>query len=176
MNISGGFIIKWQAAINTTPNIARLVICVPKSKLEKSILDDISPKPLYQLTKAAYTIPINTSSTSMLKNVVKKFWKNLFVSSPTRQAKNTGDIAVIAASSKFITNNLIITLMRKTSKGMNNRNITTPVIMMTANALSGMREEYLDKGFADYVSKPVEIRELLSTVGRHLPDDRKKPL
>jgi CheY-like chemotaxis protein len=58
----------------------------------------------------------------------------------------------------------------------NNRNITTPVIMMTANALSGMREEYLDKGFADYVSKPVEIRELLSTVGRHLPDDRKKPL
>lgn len=58
----------------------------------------------------------------------------------------------------------------------NNRNITTPVIMMTANALSGMREEYLDKGFADYVSKPVEIRELLSTVGRHLPDDRKIPL
>ena len=57
-----------------------------------------------------------------------------------------------------------------------NRNITTPVIMMTANALSGMREEYLDKGFADYVSKPVEIRELLNTVGRHLPDDRKKPL
>ena len=35
---------------------------------------------------------------------------------------------------------------------------------------------WLDKGFADYVSKPVEIRELLSTVGRHLPDDRKKPL
>ncbi len=58
----------------------------------------------------------------------------------------------------------------------NNRNITTPVIMMTANALSGMREEYLDKGFADYVSKPVEIRELLSTAGRHLPDDRKIPL
>jgi len=32
-----------------------------------------------------------------------------------------------------------------------------------------------NKGFADYVSKPVEIRELLSTVGRHLPDDGKSP-
>ncbi len=54
-----------------------------------------------------------------------------------------------------------------------NKNLATPVIMMTANALSGMREEYLSKGFADYVSKPVEIRELLKTVGRHLPDEKK---
>lgn len=54
-----------------------------------------------------------------------------------------------------------------------NKNLATPVIMMTANALSGMREEYLSRGFADYVSKPVEIRELLKTVGRHLPDEKK---
>ncbi len=53
-----------------------------------------------------------------------------------------------------------------------NINIKTPVIMMTANALSGVREEYLSKGFADYVSKPVEIKELLWVVERHLPGDK----
>ena len=53
-----------------------------------------------------------------------------------------------------------------------NINIKTPFIMMTANALSGVREEYLSKGFADYVSKPVEIKELLRVVERHLPGDK----
>ena len=53
-----------------------------------------------------------------------------------------------------------------------NINIKTPVIMMTANALSGVREEYLSKGFADYISKPVEIKELLRVVERHLPGDK----
>ncbi len=55
-----------------------------------------------------------------------------------------------------------------------NINIKTPVIMMTANALSGVREEYLDKGFADYISKPVDIKELLRIVKLHLPEDKIK--
>ncbi|MBO4903862.1 MAG: response regulator [Lachnospiraceae bacterium] len=57
-------------------------------------------------------------------------------------------------------------------KDPDNLNLKTPVIMMTANALNGVREEYLSKGFADYVSKPVEIRELLRIVKLHLPQDK----
>ena len=49
-----------------------------------------------------------------------------------------------------------------------NINKETPVIMRTANALSGVREEYLDRGFSDYISKPVEIKELLRIVRLHL--------
>ncbi|MCR4658442.1 MAG: response regulator [Lachnospiraceae bacterium] len=55
-----------------------------------------------------------------------------------------------------------------------NLNHDTPCIMMTANALNGMREEYLEKGFSDYISKPLEIRELLRIVKRHLPPERIK--
>ena len=55
-----------------------------------------------------------------------------------------------------------------------NLNVETPVIMMTANALSGVREEYLDKGFADYISKPVDIKELLRIVKLHLPEEKIK--
>lgn len=44
-----------------------------------------------------------------------------------------------------------------------------PVIMLTANALAGAREEYLDKGFADYLSKPVRGDKLDAMVRKHLP-------
>ena len=53
-----------------------------------------------------------------------------------------------------------------------NLNLDTPIIMMTANALSGVREEYLNKGFADYISKPLEISELLRVVRLHLPTEK----
>lgn len=35
-----------------------------------------------------------------------------------------------------------------------------PVIAFTANAVAGMKEEYLKQGFDDYISKPIEIGEL----------------
>ena len=36
----------------------------------------------------------------------------------------------------------------------------TPVIALTANALDGMREQYLKEGFNDYMSKPIDKKEL----------------
>ncbi|HBA37739.1 MAG TPA: hypothetical protein DCY94_03365 [Firmicutes bacterium] len=35
-----------------------------------------------------------------------------------------------------------------------------PVVALTANALSGMRERYIESGFDDYLSKPIEKSEL----------------
>ena len=35
-----------------------------------------------------------------------------------------------------------------------------PVVMLTANALTGMKEEYLKIGFDDYLAKPIEKAEL----------------
>ena len=55
-----------------------------------------------------------------------------------------------------------------------NLNRETPVIMMTANALSGVREEYLGKGFRDYISKPLDIKELLRVIKNNLPEEKIK--
>lgn len=45
----------------------------------------------------------------------------------------------------------------------------TPVIMITANAISGAREEYLEEGFADYISKPFSLAELQKMLLKYLP-------
>ncbi|MDD6812090.1 MAG: ATP-binding protein [Lachnospiraceae bacterium] len=52
-----------------------------------------------------------------------------------------------------------------------NQNIDTPVIMLTANAIMGAKEEYLQEGFSGYLSKPVREQELEKTLLEYLPDE-----
>ena len=40
------------------------------------------------------------------------------------------------------------------------KDFKTPVVILTANAISGMREKYLKIGFDDYLAKPIENDEL----------------
>ncbi len=46
---------------------------------------------------------------------------------------------------------------------------SVPVIAVTANAIRGMRDEFLRKGFTDYLSKPVETDKLEQILKDHLP-------
>ena len=47
---------------------------------------------------------------------------------------------------------------------------TTTVIALTANAVVGARETYLEAGFDDYLSKPVEIKALEHMLRKYLPE------
>jgi len=46
-----------------------------------------------------------------------------------------------------------------------------PVIALTANALSGAKERYINLGFDDYLSKPVDTKELEELLLRWLPKE-----
>ena len=48
-----------------------------------------------------------------------------------------------------------------------NLNKNVPVIMLTANAVSGMREMYLEHGFADYIAKPFRMAEVTRVIMEH---------
>ena len=47
-------------------------------------------------------------------------------------------------------------------------NFNIPVIALTANAISGMREKYLNEGFDDYLSKPIQKSELNQILNKYL--------
>lgn len=55
-------------------------------------------------------------------------------------------------------------------KRMNHQNKTTPVIAMTANAVKGAKEMYLQHGFADYISKPIFEEKMWKILERFLVD------
>ena len=43
-----------------------------------------------------------------------------------------------------------------------------PVIALTANAITGMREHYMKEGFEDYLAKPIEKEELIKVLTKYL--------
>ncbi len=51
-------------------------------------------------------------------------------------------------------------------------NKDTPVIVLTANAVAGSRQRYIDEGFADYLTKPLDATLLEETIRKYLPSGK----
>lgn len=51
-------------------------------------------------------------------------------------------------------------------------NKNTPVIMLTANAIAGVGDQYLQTGFSGYLSKPVRSEKLEKIIMEYLPDKK----
>ena len=59
--------------------------------------------------------------------------------------------------------------IKKMPDGLNNN---TPVIILTANAMQGAREEYLEAGFKDFLAKPLNPSELENKIKENLSPDK----
>lgn len=49
-----------------------------------------------------------------------------------------------------------------------------PVIALTANAIEGVKEQYLEAGFDDYMSKPIDSFELEKMLLKYIPEEKCK--
>ncbi|MDR1677369.1 MAG: response regulator, partial [Deltaproteobacteria bacterium] len=54
--------------------------------------------------------------------------------------------------------------------------LRAPIVCLTANAVTGARESLLEKGFDDYLSKPIEIEELTNLLEKWVPAWAKVPV
>ena len=57
----------------------------------------------------------------------------------------------------------------KAIRAANGCNAEAPIIALTANAIAGDRELYLQKGMTDYITKPIDKTELMELLARYLP-------
>ncbi len=51
-------------------------------------------------------------------------------------------------------------------------NASTPVIVLTANAITGAKDNFMKEGFDDYLSKPIESDRLEATLLKFLPPEK----
>lgn len=49
---------------------------------------------------------------------------------------------------------------------------TLPIIALTANAISGVREMFLQAGLNDFIAKPIETQKLHSILTQWLPQEK----
>lgn len=62
-----------------------------------------------------------------------------------------------------------IETLKRLRSSSNTLNQDTPIIMLTANAILGAKEEYLREGFTDYLTKPIQERKLMEMLKHYLP-------
>lgn len=53
-------------------------------------------------------------------------------------------------------------------------NTNTPVIVLTANAITGAKERFLEEGFDEYLSKPIDTEKMEKLLQRFLPAEKLK--
>jgi len=58
----------------------------------------------------------------------------------------------------------------ETTKQMRKMGYNHPVVALTANALAGQAEMFLKNGFDDFISKPIDIRQLNASLNRLIRD------
>lgn len=115
----------------------------------------------------------NPLNLMVFKSLIKKTLVNVSTS-------ENGDDAVIMAENEkydviFLDHMMpgkdgIETL--KEIRGSDGPNKDTPSVCLTANAISGAKEQYIRAGFEDYLSKPIDPSELEDLLLRYIPGDK----
>jgi len=63
----------------------------------------------------------------------------------------------------------------KIIRSLGGKHADLPIAALTANAIVGAREMFLQNGFNDFLSKPIEVTKLTGILAKWLPKEKQKP-
>ncbi len=66
--------------------------------------------------------------------------------------------------------------MKKIREYTEGPNAKTPIYVLTANAVAGAKEMYIEEGFDGFISKPIVYAELESAISDSIPEEMKQPM
>jgi CheY-like chemotaxis protein len=146
-----------------------------ENKLEKSNLEVAKYKESFRAPEAKILVVDDTPvNMVVVKNLLKKTEIQIDVAESGKECLEKSGISkydLIFLDYRMPEMDGIETLKRlKNLK--DNPNKTTPVIALTANALSGAREHFIKEGFDNYMTKPINADSLESTLLKYLPADK----
>ncbi len=146
-----------------------------KKKFEQSIYLSGENKCNFTAPEAAILIvddmPMNiTVVQGLLKNTDIKIDSACSGMEAVNMAQNNPyDVILMDQRMPEIDGTQALHIIRKQTDGAN---VKTPVICLTADAISGAKEKYLEQGFTDYLTKPIEGDSLESLLLKYLPEKK----
>ncbi len=124
----------------------------------------------------AKVLVVDDNQTNLLvfKNLLKETMLNIDVSSSGKEAlelvrENKYDIIFLDHMMPDMDG---IEVMRRIVSDDSHRNVGSPVIALTANAVAGAKEKYMEYGFTDYLAKPIIPEKLEKLIADYLPKDK----
>ena len=156
-----------QIVVNAAP-IGNFEEYIKKSKKEKKENREIFTAP-----KASILIvDDNAMNLSVMKGLLKRTKIQLDLAASGEEClqlakKRAYDIILMDHMMPEMDGVEALKLLREDASGKNQQ---TVVIALTANAVAGCREMYMEYGFNDYISKPVQAEHLEETLLQYLPE------
>ncbi len=145
--------------VNIVQKINRMTKPVTKSKKESNSKIDYSNKSVLVVDDNELNIKVANRALSDLgvKITESLSGKDCLA----KVSKNKYDIILLDIMMPEMNGEETLVELRK------NKNFSTPVVALTADALEGSKEKYLDEGFDDYIAKPFtrdQIKEKLDKI------------
>ena len=83
--------------------------------------------------------------------------------------KNDYDIIFMDSHMPIMNGEEATACIRNMETGINQN---VPIIAVTADAVSGVRERLLDSGMNDYIMKPIDVELICDIIKRYLPEEK----
>lgn len=130
------------------------------------------------VAKDAYILAVDDNPLNIM--VIKSLLKDTEINIDT--AENGDESIRLAAKNNYdviLMDHMMpgkdgIETMHEIRSDQNSPNTKTPVICVTANAISGAKEQYIDEGFDDYLTKPIDSEKLEEMLIKFLPKEKIK--